>query len=286
MSPSTFNAVPKTAIEILNQEIWEDEAKYRIRAGNRVYYLTIARHADHPFDEDTLCRPYLLIPKLPPFPDSDWTRMQLVWGPGNTIKSTISYESLDQVASSWHTRHIDVLSLKRISSYRACVQEVAFEGRTAIAKIAIFEERVPRIEHETRIYETLAKCQTPNEPPIAPTFLGHLTENGRRIGFLLEKIEGHYASLADLAGCEAALRRLHGIGLLHGDTSRYNFVVEPTTGYVKMIDFEHAEIYEEDKARLEIEELNTQLTEESGRGASVVVVNGEKRTYIDPIPYY
>jgi hypothetical protein len=211
--------------------------------------------------------------------------MQLVQDPGNTIESAISCESLDQVVSSWHTRHIDVLPLKRISSYRAGVKEVAFEGRTAISKIAIFEERVPQIEHETRIYETLAKCQAPNEPPIAPTFLGHLAENGRRIGFQLEKIEGDCASLADLAGCEAALRRLHGIGLLHGDANRYNFVAERTTGHVKMIDFEHAEIYEEEKVRLEIEELKAQLTEESGRGASVVVVNGEKRIYVNPTPY-
>lgn len=69
--------VPKTDMEVLSQEIWEDEAKYRIRAGKRVHYLTTRVQPDPVFDELTLSRPYLLIPKLPPFPNSDWTTMEV-----------------------------------------------------------------------------------------------------------------------------------------------------------------------------------------------------------------
>lgn len=138
------------------------------------------------------------------------------------------------------------------------------------------------------MYETLAKhrSECPDEPPIAPAVLGHLTEQGRTIGFLLEKVEGNFASLADLAKCEAALRRLHGIGLIHGDANRYNFIVDASTGDVRLIDFEHADVYDEEKARLELEELKAQLTEETGRGASRIVVNGEvKGISAEPIYY-
>ncbi|KAH8908477.1 hypothetical protein BR93DRAFT_488997 [Coniochaeta sp. PMI_546] len=144
----------------------------------------------------------------------------------------------------------------------------------------------PQIDHETWAYEMIAKHQLPDDPPIAPTFIGHLTEQGRPIGFLLEKIEGDYASLDDLPECELALRRLHDLGLLHGDSNRHNFIVDRTTGLVKMIDFEHVEPYDEEKARLELEDLKSQLTEETGRGASVVIVNGEgKRIQTAPTPY-
>lgn len=119
--------------------------------------------------------------------------------------------------------------------------------------MAIFEWWIPRVEHETMIYETIAKHQSPDEQPIAPEFLGHLTENGRTVGFLMERVDGDYASLDDLPACEAALRRLHTMGLVHGDANRFNFVVDRSTGQVKMIDFEHAGPYDEEKAQLELE---------------------------------
>lgn len=51
--------VPKSEIEVLSQEINEDFGFYRIRAGQRVHYVTIATDV---FDEDAMCRPHLLIP--------------------------------------------------------------------------------------------------------------------------------------------------------------------------------------------------------------------------------
>lgn len=131
--------VSKADIDVLSQEISDDQGLYRIRAGKRVHYLTIPVYPDNPiFDDDTMCRPYLLIPKLPPFPNSDWTKMQILRGSDNDIQSIISCEPLDEVDSSWHLRHIDVLSLKRISLYNDRVHEVDFEGRRAISKIATF----------------------------------------------------------------------------------------------------------------------------------------------------
>ncbi|KAF4438259.1 hypothetical protein FACUT_5124 [Fusarium acutatum] len=265
------NTVPKSDIEVLNQEIDEDEGQYRIRAGNRVHYVTIPGHAspNRIFDEDTLCRPYLLVPELPPFPDADWTKMRLSLGPDGSVQSDVSFEPLDKVESTWHPQHIDVLSLKRIKYHKQRVREVQYQGKTAITKIAVLQWLVPQLEHETRVYETLIKLQSTDEARLTPEVLAHLFEGGRNIGLLLEKIEGDYATPADLPKCEAALRKLHKLGFVHGDANRYNFIIERSTGNVKMIDFEHAEQYDDKKAKVEIEELASELTDDSGRGASV-----------------
>ncbi|KAF9771235.1 hypothetical protein IL306_011153 [Fusarium sp. DS 682] len=268
------NIVPKSEIEVLNQEIDDDEALYRIRAGDRVHYVTIPGHDSHDrlFNQDTLCRPYLLLPEFPPFPDTDWTKMRLYRGTDGSVQPDISFEPLDEIECTWHPRSIDILSLKRIKYHKQRIREVEFEGRTAISKIAVLQWLMPQVEHETRIYEALARLQSADEVKMTPEVLGHLVEGGRNIGFLLEKIEGDYATLADLPKCEAALRKLHKLGYVHGDANRYNFIVERSTGNVKMIDFEHAEQYDEKKAKDEIEELTSELTDESGRGAPVTFI--------------
>ncbi|EWY85601.1 hypothetical protein FOYG_12742 [Fusarium oxysporum NRRL 32931] len=269
-----INIVPKSNIEVLNQEIDDDEGQYRIRAGNRVHYVTIPGHGSpNPiFKEDTLCRPYLLVPELPPFPDTNWTKMRLSPAEDGSVQSNISFEPLDKIKCTWHPRHIDILSLKRIKYHKQRIREVEYEGKTAISKIAILEWLIPQLEHETKMYEALTRLQSPDEDSMTPEVLGHLFEGGRNIGFLLEKIEGEYATLADLPKCEAALRRLHKLGFVHGDANRYNFIVERPTGNVKMIDFEHAKQYDEKKAKTEIEKLASELTDDSGRGAPVTFV--------------
>lgn len=80
----------------------------------------------------------------------------------------------------------------------------------------------------------------------------------------------------------------HGLGSRRRESHRYNFVVERSKSHVKKIDFRaHAEAHDEEKAQLEeLGELNAQLTEETGRGASVAVVDGvEKGICTAPISY-
>lgn len=48
------------------------------------------------------------------------------------------------------------------------------------------------------------------------------------MGILLEKIpSGRNAEPNDLGICEAALRRFHALGFVHGDCNKYNFVIRP-----------------------------------------------------------
>jgi len=68
------------------------------------------------------------------------------------------------------------------------------------------------------------------------------------------------------------LHRLHGMGLIHGDINRYNFIVDRSNSNVRTIDFEHAEDFDKTKARRELESLASELAEETGRGDPTVVI--------------
>jgi RIO1 family len=56
------------------------------------------------------------------------------------------------------------------------------------------------------------------------------------------------------------------MGLVHGDGNRFNLIVDRSSGHVWMIDFEHAEEFDEEQARLELESLTSQLLDGTGRG--------------------
>lgn len=134
---------------------------------------------------------------------------------------------------------------------------------TIIAKIARFEWEIPRIERETRAYQLLEGSG------LTPRFLGHIHENGRIMGFLLEKIEGHPASIQDLGNCETSLEKLHELGFLHGDVNRYNFLV--TEDGVKLLDFERLqENASPESMHKELESVRVELIEESGRGGGFI----------------
>ncbi len=123
---------------------------------------------------------------------------------------------------------------------------------------------MPRIEQETRA------CQSLGGRGLAPRFLAHVHENGRIIGFLLVKLEGSSASLQDLSVCEAALGKLHGLRLLHGNANRYNFLFMDEG--VKLIDFERLqENASPESMRKEMQNLGDDLVDESGRGGGFIL---------------
>ncbi|KAI9761649.1 MAG: hypothetical protein M4579_000883 [Chaenotheca gracillima] len=95
--------------------------------------------------------------------------------------------------------------------------------------------------------------------------LHQIHEHGRVIGLLLEKVEGREAGIEDLEQCTSMLKRLHELGLRHGDANRYNFVVGKSD--IKVIDFENSQLdQDESLMRAELEGLAAQLKEETGRG--------------------
>ena len=71
--------------------------------------------------------------------------------------------------------------------YRSSVHEVTsvhFTG-TAVAKFARFDWEIGYIEKETAVYEML------EGKGLTPGFLAHLSEEGRIIGFVVEKVLTH-----------------------------------------------------------------------------------------------
>lgn len=259
------------SIDILNQQIDDEDGMYRIRYGSRVGYLSMPADV---FDEDTMCRPYLLIPKLPKSPPQDWTKMHIRRNAHDgSLQITYTNDPLPAIRSTWHQQYVDVLALKETRYYRSRIREVIYQGKPAIAKIAAFDWQIPSIENETFAYSIMETylAANPECRRISPRFLGHLTENGRVMGMLLEKLEGEHASIQELDPCKDTLWILHKMDMIHGDPNRYNFIVEKESGEVKLVDFEHVEDYDEAKAALELESLAKELREETGRGRATAI---------------
>ncbi|KFY14996.1 hypothetical protein V491_05822 [Pseudogymnoascus sp. VKM F-3775] len=135
------STVPKSEIEVLSQESSDEFGFYRIRAGQIVRYVTIAASV---FDDDTMCRPNLLIPQLPDFLDSKWTRTVVIRKPDGSLASEISH-----VQMTWHPKTVDVFSLEKVKRHGSGVHEVLYLDLPAIYRIACFDWQIPRIEHET-----------------------------------------------------------------------------------------------------------------------------------------
>ena len=99
-------------------------------------------------------------------------------------------------------------------------------------------------------------------------FLGSSYRGGRVMGMLIEKLEGgRRAGIENISACEAVVRRLHTLGIVHGDVNRHFFIVDKQSGTVRLIYFEAAQDYTDVKAKEEIDSLKDELVEDTGRGA-------------------
>lgn len=104
---------------------------------------------------------------------------------------------------------------------------------TIVARFALFSWEVLYLDAETLAYQRI------ESQSIGPKFLGHITEDGRVIGFIMEKVVGgKHAKPEDLSLCQAALSRLHRLGIKHGDVNKHNFLIHD--GRATLIDFDNA----------------------------------------------
>ncbi|KAK2005358.1 alpha-galactosidase A [Colletotrichum eremochloae] len=255
---------------ILSMEVDDDdsfESEYRIRIANQVKYLAILPGT---FDRDTLSFPLQSLPHLPY--NEEWTVAKISRDrTSGDLKTSFSNRKLAGIKCQWHPTKVDCLELGKTKQLTAMVFEASHLTLpinhtlqpTMIAKIARFEWELPRIEQETRAYQLLEGCD------LTPRFLAHVHENGRIVGFLLEKIEGRSASFQDLNICETALGKLHKLRLVHGDVNRFNFVVMEEG--VKLIDFERfQENASSESIHEELRKLRVELADESGRGGGFI----------------
>ncbi|KJK68704.1 Lipopolysaccharide kinase Kdo/WaaP family protein [Aspergillus parasiticus SU-1] len=252
---------------VLSMEVdGEDDSDYRIFIHGRIRYVTIAPGT---YDRGTLSMP---LDSLPDFPrDESWNHAYISRDNlTGELKTSLTTRMFPGVNSIWHANLVDCLDLTK----RRTISPNAFEATcpltksgsqtTVIAKLARFEWEIPRIEQETQAYKML------EQTGLAPQFLGHIHEHGRVVGFVLEKLEGRHGGIEDLSVCKALLQRFHGLGLLHGDGNRYNFIIQQ--GSAKLIDFERSRYCpgEEEPMNAEMNSLRDQLVEDTGRGAGII----------------
>jgi Lipopolysaccharide kinase (Kdo/WaaP) family len=279
---TTFKMAVDDRIKILNLEVdSEDVSDYRILVDCKSFkYVTIDAGVYSP---NHMKWDRTIIPLLPPMPLGDWNKGHVTNHPdkGTPYFSYFAKVELPTILSTWHPMRIDWLELERAQRLRANIYTATLKkdvGGTRIAadevviKFARFPWEMQYFEDETRVYERLDRQGIP-----IPRFLAHLTEEGRVIGLVIEYIkDARHAGPEDLEECQDALRKLHRLGILHGDVNRHNFLVREADGRktVTIVDLEGAsDCTEEGAFKEEIDRLRDELYSTDGNGGYVEVVS-------------
>ncbi|KAL8755234.1 MAG: hypothetical protein Q9199_003795 [Rusavskia elegans] len=233
---------------------------YRLsKNSDRIVYVSIDAGV---YDEDDYCVPSVLLDLLPPFPPGDWNK-------GHITRTEERPEAhfawtrladLPAITPTWHPRHVEFNQLVICSKVMRNVAEASHpELGEVVAKYARFEWEIASYQSETEVYHWL------DGHNVGPDFLGHLTEGGRVIGLLLQKLNGRHAYFQDLARCEDVVRKLHSLDILHGDLNRHNFLVNEEQ--VVLIDFETSVRSQDvDEKTEELRGLKKELLDHSGKG--------------------
>ncbi|KAI1500976.1 alpha-galactosidase A precursor [Biscogniauxia marginata] len=257
-------------IQLLQASVdMEGESEFRILVNNKyVKYLVIDGGL---YEPDDMCFEPLLISMLPPLPPGDWNEGRISHNSttGKPHFSATSRTPLPGIMKTWHPLQIDHLELRMGQKLRSNVYEASCRhfSSTVIAKFARFDWEIPQLRAETAAYEWIEGHQ------IGPAFLGHLYEEGRVIGFIMARItDCRHATPEDLPLCRLALSKLHQLGIKHGDTNKHNFLIH--NGKATIIDFDIASRGNSaNELKDELDGLQSQLSDTSGRGGQVVINN-------------
>jgi predicted Ser/Thr protein kinase len=240
----------------------EEESEYRFLVDEKhVKYVTVDPGV-FPKNDRTFAP--VLITMLPPFPPGDWNEGHISKDvfTGHPVFSRNTNRDLPGVKSIWHHTQIDHLELKKLDRVRQNIHQVTHSlfDRPVLVKFAEFPWQIPYFEAETTAYRWI------DGKGIGPNFLGHVTEAGRLIGFVMENIDGaRAAEPGDLTACQGILGKLHSLGIKHGDINRHNFLVR--NGKVVLIDFETARrCSEREELESEYRRLEQSLYDPSCRG--------------------
>ncbi|CAH0051919.1 unnamed protein product [Clonostachys solani] len=265
---------PPTTLKLISMEVGSPrfENFFRILAGSHVKYITTCPGA---LDREALMDMPLNFPNiLPPLPyeQATWNTAHIFGNEATgNLESKLSTREMARISSAWHPTLVDFLHLQKIKSMGLFVQLCTLTtdpthnhrngtGERVIAKMARFEWEIRYLARETLAYQLL------HGTGIGPRVLGQIHEQGRVIGILLEIVQGRSAGIDDLPQCLAALKRLHGMRILHGDCNRHNFIVG-SGGKVTLIDFsEFKENATDEELAAEEESLAGKLEDDSGLG--------------------
>lgn len=250
-------------VELLQAEVDETEQSFfRLLVDNvSIKYITVEPGI---YSTEDMCFGPSLVSLLPKFPPGDWNDGLVARDASNDRPHfvCITLTQFPSVQNTWHGTYVDYLDLLIGRKVRTGIYEAKYSlfDDTVIVKFARFPWEVQYIENETTAYQWISGHN------IGPQFLGHLTENGRVIGLILERItDARYAGTQDIEICQEALSRLHDIGIRHGDINRFNFLIRNSTA--TLIDFDTAQkCQNRDTLRQELGSLTLCLQDPSSRG--------------------
>ncbi|CAJ2512857.1 Uu.00g009760.m01.CDS01 [Anthostomella pinea] len=144
--------------------------------------------------------------------------------------TSFSQTTRSGVNNAWHPYRVDYLDLVKVQSLKNSteVQQLHQSDFLQVVTHPYFD--VPVIMKLTKGSD------------IAPKFLGHVTEDGRVIGFLLEYLRDAQTLFSVGSGenydaCDAGISRLLEKGIRHGDAHPGNCMIRPD-GSAVWLDFE------------------------------------------------
>lgn len=249
-------------IELLQAEVDEhDESYFRLLVDDvSIKYLTIETGI---FSVEDMCFGPVLATILPEFPTGDWNDGLVAKGAhGEPHFARVNLTQFPSVQNTWHGTYVDFLELSIKQRLHTGIYEVKHPmfDHLVVVKFARFHWEIQYLENETTAYEWLSGHN------IGPRFLGHLTENGRVIGFLMERItDARHATIEDTETCRTALSRLHDLGIRHGDVNRFNFLIRNSQAI--LMDFDTTRKCEDrDLLLQEFESLTASFEDLSARG--------------------
>ncbi|KAL4891355.1 alpha-galactosidase A precursor [Aspergillus ambiguus] len=250
-------------IDLLQAEADENDQSFlRILVdGRTIKYITVEPSI---YSTEDMCFGPSLASILPDLPSGDWNDGLIARDvkDGQPRFASVDLTQFPGVRNTWHGTYVDYLELSIGRKLRTGIYEAKcpFFDNIVVAKFARFPWEIQYIENETTAYQWISGHN------IGPQFLGHLTENGRVIGFLMEYIpDARHAAAQDVKACREVLSRLHGLGIRHGDTNRFNFLIRDSNA--TLIDFDTAQKCDDPEVLLqELQDLTTCLEDLSTRG--------------------
>ncbi|KAI5924345.1 hypothetical protein F4810DRAFT_709680 [Camillea tinctor] len=185
----------------------------------------------------------VILPDLP----EEWTWVCICLNKETGMPFVLNYHNdpiqCEDIAA-WHPMAFEYTEIAKIEQIRVdrgrkedrmwIVQHPSADKR-CLMKIAEIPELMGHTKRETEIYKDLEGAD------IAPQFMGHVMEQGRIVGFLVEWIEDAEEPVLefDTDLLADALSKLHARGILHKDIHAGNFLIKDNRAYI--IDFEYSD---------------------------------------------
>lgn len=235
--------IPKDEIRILDIQVVGDTRVLRILVGTeptRVIYMHIQICDVTKFILDALDQG---ADALPPITTGRWNNMYVFpQVNGHGLQWDRIEERFPEIQYVTSHHHFDFLEVgERISQLRPNVAEIVRGGRSMIVKTMCFASQWENMNRE--MWATLhldTQCGFMN-PYVTPEFRAVITQNGRPIGFMMDKVYGRFPGPRQLRLCQEVLQKTHDAGLCHNNLKRHHFIFDAhAKKRVFLISFEKA----------------------------------------------